>query len=194
MLSLPCCVQAFFSKGGSLRTALVRKQLFFPDRRLLQYDCGKLQELDVLLRKLKTGGHRVLIFTQVGWGRWFVGLSVLLLYMLLRKLKTGGHLHAHSKSIVFTKQVQLSKVGILQVATLLCCSMPLLCCCRAVGLFRWPRCLMCWRRSSTCTAMCTCAWTAAQSRSSARCGQPAGRMRLGCDLPQEACSIKAQCY
>jgi hypothetical protein len=43
----------------------VRKQLFFPDRRLLQYDCGKLQELDVLLRRLKTGGHRVLIFTQV---------------------------------------------------------------------------------------------------------------------------------
>jgi E1A-binding protein p400 len=58
-------LQEFFAKGGSLRTALVRKQLFFPDRRLLQYDCGKLQELDVLLRKLKAGGHRVLIFTQV---------------------------------------------------------------------------------------------------------------------------------
>ncbi|XP_046595483.1 helicase domino isoform X1 [Neodiprion lecontei] len=37
----------------------------FPDPRLIQYDCGKLQSLDKLLRKLKSGGHRVLIFTQM---------------------------------------------------------------------------------------------------------------------------------
>lgn len=37
----------------------------FPDKRLLQYDCGKLQRLDKLLRGLKTGGHRALIFTQM---------------------------------------------------------------------------------------------------------------------------------
>ncbi|KAF9417083.1 swr1 complex component [Podila epigama] len=37
----------------------------FPDKRLLQFDCGKLQKLDSLLRELKTGGHRVLIFTQM---------------------------------------------------------------------------------------------------------------------------------
>ncbi|XP_015431567.1 PREDICTED: helicase domino [Dufourea novaeangliae] len=37
----------------------------FPDPRLIQYDCGKLQSLDRLLRKLKTGNHRVLIFTQM---------------------------------------------------------------------------------------------------------------------------------
>lgn len=37
----------------------------FPDPRLIQYDCGKLQTLNTLLRKLKTGGHRVLIFTQM---------------------------------------------------------------------------------------------------------------------------------
>jgi E1A-binding protein p400 len=55
----------WFERAGPLRTAVVRKQMFFPDRRLLQYDCGKLVELDVLLRRLKTGGHRVLIFTQV---------------------------------------------------------------------------------------------------------------------------------
>ncbi|GAQ84884.1 putative SNF2 family N-terminal domain containing protein [Klebsormidium nitens] len=48
-----------------LRQAIVRRQLFFPDRRLLQYDCGKLQELAELLRKLKAGGHRALIFTQM---------------------------------------------------------------------------------------------------------------------------------
>ncbi|CAI9734305.1 helicase domino-like [Octopus vulgaris] len=37
----------------------------FPELRLIQYDCGKLQTLDVLLRQLKTGNHRVLIFTQM---------------------------------------------------------------------------------------------------------------------------------
>ncbi|XP_070162365.1 helicase domino isoform X1 [Polyergus mexicanus] len=37
----------------------------FPDPRLIQYDCGKLQSLDRLLRKLKTENHRVLIFTQM---------------------------------------------------------------------------------------------------------------------------------
>ncbi|KAK0093865.1 hypothetical protein PV326_012451 [Microctonus aethiopoides] len=37
----------------------------FPDPRLIQYDCGKLQSLDRLLRTLKSGNHRVLIFTQM---------------------------------------------------------------------------------------------------------------------------------
>jgi len=47
------------------RVPWVRGQLNFPDKRLLQYDCGKLQTLEKLLRKLKVGGHRVLIFTQM---------------------------------------------------------------------------------------------------------------------------------
>ncbi|XP_060528585.1 helicase domino isoform X2 [Cylas formicarius] len=37
----------------------------FPDPRLIQYDCGKLQTLDNLLRHLKSENHRVLIFTQM---------------------------------------------------------------------------------------------------------------------------------
>ncbi|SCU91748.1 LADA_0F11782g1_1 [Lachancea dasiensis] len=37
----------------------------FPDKSLLQYDCGKLQKLATLLRDLKDGGHRALIFTQM---------------------------------------------------------------------------------------------------------------------------------
>ena len=37
----------------------------FPDPRLIQYDCGKLQALDRLLRQLKTDHHRALIFTQM---------------------------------------------------------------------------------------------------------------------------------
>ncbi|CAG8481158.1 5322_t:CDS:2, partial [Racocetra fulgida] len=43
----------------------VKLQIAFPDKRLLQYDCGKLQELDRLLRDLKEKGHRALIFTQM---------------------------------------------------------------------------------------------------------------------------------
>ncbi|KFA77970.1 hypothetical protein S40288_07708 [Stachybotrys chartarum IBT 40288] len=45
--------------------ARMRLSIQFPDKRLLQYDCGKLQALDKLLRKLQTGGHRALIFTQM---------------------------------------------------------------------------------------------------------------------------------
>lgn len=37
----------------------------FPELRLIQYDCGKLQVMDILLRQLKSGSHRVLIFTQM---------------------------------------------------------------------------------------------------------------------------------
>ncbi len=43
----------------------VKLQIAFPDPSLLQYDCGKLQELAQLLRERKAGGHRVLIFTQM---------------------------------------------------------------------------------------------------------------------------------
>lgn len=45
--------------------ARMRLSIAFPDKRLLQYDCGKLQKLDSLLRKLQAGGHRALIFTQM---------------------------------------------------------------------------------------------------------------------------------
>ena len=33
----------WFARSQPLRTALVRQQVFFPDRRLIQFDCGKLQ-------------------------------------------------------------------------------------------------------------------------------------------------------
>jgi SNF2 family DNA or RNA helicase len=42
-----------------------RQEMYFPDPRLLQFDCGKLQVLAELLRKLKSGSHRCLIFTQM---------------------------------------------------------------------------------------------------------------------------------
>jgi len=45
--------------------ARIRHSIQFPDKRLLQYDCGKLQRLATLLRDLQAGGHRCLIFTQM---------------------------------------------------------------------------------------------------------------------------------
>ncbi|KAJ7750038.1 SNF2 family N-terminal domain-containing protein [Mycena maculata] len=48
-----------------LHRASVKLQIAFPAPSLLQYDCGKLQQLARLLREKKAGGHRVLIFTQM---------------------------------------------------------------------------------------------------------------------------------
>lgn len=47
------------------RLAEARLSSFFPDKRLIQFDAGKLQTLAELLRELSRGGHRVLIFTQM---------------------------------------------------------------------------------------------------------------------------------
>jgi hypothetical protein len=43
----------------------IRQRIFFPDRKLIQFDAGKLQKLATLLRDLKKGGHKCLIFTQM---------------------------------------------------------------------------------------------------------------------------------
>ena len=57
--------EVFSQYDSIVRPARIRQQLYFPDKRLLQYDCGKLQILDSMLRKLKQGSHRVLLFTQM---------------------------------------------------------------------------------------------------------------------------------
>ncbi|KAM9716165.1 LOW QUALITY PROTEIN: uncharacterized protein srcap [Menidia menidia] len=81
-ISMHCChpppslsqKQAAFSSELAAQVAPLARGLHriqcnmrtqFPDLRLIQYDCGKLQTLHTLLRKLKSGGHRVLIFTQM---------------------------------------------------------------------------------------------------------------------------------
>ncbi|KAF1347585.1 SNF2 family N-terminal domain-containing protein [Delphinella strobiligena] len=45
--------------------ARTRLSIAFPDKRLLQFDCGKLQRLAPLLRSLQSKGSRALIFTQM---------------------------------------------------------------------------------------------------------------------------------
>uniref|UniRef100_A0A0D9VJP4 DNA helicase n=1 Tax=Leersia perrieri TaxID=77586 RepID=A0A0D9VJP4_9ORYZ len=59
------CMNEFSPAFSPIRPAIVRRQVYFPDRRLIQFDCGKLQELAILLRRLKSEGHRALIFTQM---------------------------------------------------------------------------------------------------------------------------------
>ena len=43
--------------SAPFRPMFVRSQLFFPDKRLVQFDCGKLQALDKLLRKCVVAFH-----------------------------------------------------------------------------------------------------------------------------------------
>ncbi|XP_057965838.1 protein PHOTOPERIOD-INDEPENDENT EARLY FLOWERING 1 isoform X2 [Malania oleifera] len=59
------CSEIILPLLSPIRPAIVRRQVYFPDRRLIQFDCGKLQELAILLRRLKSEGHRALIFTQM---------------------------------------------------------------------------------------------------------------------------------
>ncbi|KAI0192997.1 SNF2 family N-terminal domain-containing protein [Xylaria flabelliformis] len=67
-LSTPIRYAPFMPKEPPLdpwHESRMKLSIQFPDKRLLQYDCGKLQVLDRLLRKLQAGGHRALIFTQM---------------------------------------------------------------------------------------------------------------------------------
>jgi helicase SWR1 len=70
-LTLPkCAVQLIRSSEAAhqpdpFHASRIRQSIAFPDKRLLQYDCGKLQRLATLLRDLQAGGHRALIFTQM---------------------------------------------------------------------------------------------------------------------------------
>lgn len=48
-----------------LYSSQIRQTICFPDRKMVQFDSGKLQTLNTLLRDLKHGGHKCLIFTQM---------------------------------------------------------------------------------------------------------------------------------
>lgn len=56
---------AFTKYFSPYQKAQARLTMCFPDKKLVQFDAGKLQKMATLLRELKQGGHRVLIFTQM---------------------------------------------------------------------------------------------------------------------------------
>ncbi|ESO02848.1 hypothetical protein HELRODRAFT_174281 [Helobdella robusta] len=64
-LSMSVLVNCLKQYSYIVHQIVIKQTVQFPDLRLIQYDSGKLQSLDRLLRKLKQGGHRVLIFTQM---------------------------------------------------------------------------------------------------------------------------------
>jgi helicase SWR1 len=57
--------EEFVTYFSPFQKARSRLTLCFPDKKLVQFDAGKLQTLARLLSDLKQGGHRVLIFTQM---------------------------------------------------------------------------------------------------------------------------------
>ncbi|SAM85948.1 related to SWR1-DEAH-box protein, putative RNA helicase [Ustilago bromivora] len=59
------CPEVLEPEFDTVHPVAVKLHIAFPDASLLQYDCGKLQQLDLLMRRLKEGGHRILIFTQM---------------------------------------------------------------------------------------------------------------------------------
>lgn len=52
-------------KMDFLNKIMTKTRMSFPELRLIEYDCGKLQALGQLLIDLKSNDHRVLIFTQM---------------------------------------------------------------------------------------------------------------------------------
>ncbi len=65
MESLSSKASEIILRDDVLRVSQIRQTLYFPDKRLIQFDCGKLQKLAELLRDLKSKGSRALIFTQM---------------------------------------------------------------------------------------------------------------------------------
>lgn len=58
-------LEEFYNMNNPFHHLQTKSTIAFPDKSLLQYDCGKLQKLAVLLQELKDNGHRALIFTQM---------------------------------------------------------------------------------------------------------------------------------
>uniref|UniRef100_H3AHV5 Snf2 related CREBBP activator protein n=1 Tax=Latimeria chalumnae TaxID=7897 RepID=H3AHV5_LATCH len=61
-----CMHREVSQSAAPLHRVICNMRTQFPDLRLIQYDCVcKLQTLHILLRQLKVGSHRVLVFTQM---------------------------------------------------------------------------------------------------------------------------------
>ncbi|CAE6457974.1 unnamed protein product [Rhizoctonia solani] len=93
-------IQSAFSNPefDILHRASVKLQIAFPDSSLLQYDCGKLQALDRVLREKNAGGHRVLIFTQMT--RVLDILEIFLNFHGYRYLRLDGSTKIEQRQVV----------------------------------------------------------------------------------------------
>ncbi|THD22460.1 Helicase domino [Fasciola hepatica] len=87
----------------------------FPDPRLIQYDCGKLQRLDLLLRDLKSGNHRVLIFTQMA--RMLDILEQFLAYHGHHYLRLDGSTKVEQRQVLMERFNQDSSIFVFILST-----------------------------------------------------------------------------
>lgn len=99
-IALNSVIQSAFTQPefDVLHRSSVKLQIAFPDSSLLQYDCGKLQELDALLRDKHAGGHRVLIFTQMT--RVLDILEIFLNFHGYRYLRLDGSTKIEQRQVV----------------------------------------------------------------------------------------------
>ena len=97
-------------RADCLHTITSRNAVMFPEARLIQYDCGKLQTLDILLRRLHTDHHRVLIFTQMT--RMLDVLESFLNYHGYRYLRLDGTTKVEQRQVLMDRYVYL--YGVLQ--------------------------------------------------------------------------------
>nr|CDS31584.1 helicase [Hymenolepis microstoma] len=87
----------------------------FPDPRLIQYDCGKLQRLDLLLRELYADEHRVLIFTQMA--RMLDILEQFLAYHGYRYLRLDGSTKVEQRQVLMERFNMDPKIFIFILST-----------------------------------------------------------------------------
>ncbi|BHF71983.1 protein antigen binding [Sparganum proliferum] len=108
----------------TLRSWLLPPQLYqiansqyfqFPDPRLIQYDCGKLQRLDMLLRELMSGNHRVLLFTQMA--RMLDILEQFLAYHGYRYLRLDGTTKVEQRQVLMERFNMDSRIFVFILST-----------------------------------------------------------------------------
>ncbi|KAF8569642.1 hypothetical protein P879_00459 [Paragonimus westermani] len=87
----------------------------FPDPRLIQYDCGKLQRLSLLLRELKAGNHRVLIFTQMA--RMLDILEQFLAYHGHRYVRLDGTTKVEHRQVLMERFNQDTQIFVFILST-----------------------------------------------------------------------------
>ncbi|CAH8442374.1 unnamed protein product [Schistosoma turkestanicum] len=100
---------------SKLHQLVMSCRIQFPDPRLIQYDCGKLQRLNSLLRELKSGNHRVLIFTQMA--RMLDILEQFLAYHGHRYLRLDGTTKVEQRQVLMERFNQDSQIFVFILST-----------------------------------------------------------------------------
>ncbi|KAH8853060.1 Helicase domino [Schistosoma japonicum] len=112
---LPSWSPQMWLMPSKLHQLVMSCRIQFPDPRLIQYDCGKLQRLNSLLRELKSGNHRVLIFTQMA--RMLDILEQFLAYHGHRYLRLDGTTKVEQRQVLMERFNQDSQIFVFILST-----------------------------------------------------------------------------